>query len=92
MTQPAITPQLTADAKNRAARTFVQTLLVAIGVAVIPIVQKAIASGVDKVDWSTLGWASLTAALTALLSFVWRRFIDPSSVSSMEPPPEPPAA
>lgn len=84
---PETKQELTQDAKNRSVRTFVQALLVYVGIAVVPIVQTATKDGVDKVQWVVLGYAVLTAATQALLSFVWRRFLDPSAMPSIEPPP-----
>lgn len=84
---PETKQELTQDAKNRSVRTFVQALVIYIGIAVVPIVQTATKDGVDKVQWIVLGYAVLTAALQALLSFLWRRFLDPSRVPSIEPPP-----
>ena len=83
---PETKQELTQDAKNRSWRTFVQALLVYVGVAVVPIVQTATKDGVDRVDWRVLALAVATAALQAVLAFVWRRFLDPSRFPSAEPP------
>lgn len=80
------TPTLKADARNRSWRTALQGLVASVAVAVLTVAEKAVADGVDKIDASTLQVSLETAAATAVLSWLHRRFLDTSPVPSIEPP------
>jgi hypothetical protein len=85
------TQLLTADAKNRALRTFVQSLtldvVIAIIAVLIPLLQNANSFG--DFEWSIIAFSLIkTAALTAF-SFIMRRFLDPSPIPTPTPPEHP---
>lgn len=66
------------DATQRSVRTLIQGAVVVVLITVIPIVLSAIQGGVDKVDWTATGYAALTAALTAVGSFVMAKLSPPA--------------
>lgn len=68
------------DAKNRAARTALQALVVAVLVDVIPIVTDALDD--EAVEWGEVGQVVLRVALMAVLSFVMRYVTPPPAPSS----------
>ena len=76
------------DARNRAARTFVQGLAIDVAVALALIVTTVLSSaqGWEDIEWSIVGFlVAKTIAVTAA-SYVMRRFLDGSSVPTPEPP------
>lgn len=78
---------LTADARNRALRSFIQGLAVDVGVAVAFVVYDATSS--DEPDYRLL-WATLIkTALQTAAAYVMRRFVDPSRVPTPLPPNPP---
>lgn len=89
-------PWLTRDARNRAARTLAQGLVV---VVVLPGLDAALQAAVTAVtagghvDWGRTGAVALTAAAGAVLmsatAYVHRLRVDPAGVPSMEPPRPP---
>jgi uncharacterized membrane protein YccC len=74
------------DAANRAWRTWLQSLVVAAvtaaGSAVFSLVQSG---GLSGMSWAATGSAVGTGAGMAVVSFVWRRWLDPSRVPSAAP-------
>lgn len=58
-----------ADANQRTWRTAVQGLLATVVLTVFPIVQGAIAGGLDKVNWTVTGYAAGTAAVITFISW-----------------------
>jgi hypothetical protein len=83
--------QLTADAGNRALRTFLQgaayTIALAVGLVLYNAFQAA--NGWGSFDWSALGFAAVQAAVTAGFAYVMRAKLDASSVPTPLPPPTP---
>jgi hypothetical protein len=84
--------RLTADAGNRALRTFLQgaayTIALAVGLVLYNAFQSA--NGWGSFDWSALGFAAVQAAVTAGFAYVMRAKLDASSVPTPLPPPTPP--
>lgn len=78
-------PALTKDAKNRTLRTFLQGLVAAVVMAVWPIASAALNGGIEHIDWIVLRLSLINAAVTAAVTFVWRRFLDPSRWPSAAP-------
>lgn len=70
-------PPVAADAKNRAARTFVQGLLVALVIDVSRVAYEILSSSDGPVQWSVLGYALLRTALLALVAFGMRLQLPP---------------
>lgn len=83
---------LTADARNRAWRTFVQGLAIDVGVAVA-VALYAIASDPTPIVWTVVGASLARTIVQSGAAFVMRRFLDGSSVPTPLPPanPGPPA-
>lgn len=80
------TPALTKDAKNRSWRTFLQGLVAAVVMGVWPVVNATVTKGITTVDWSVAEQSVINAAVTAAVTFLWRRFLDPSRIPSATPP------
>jgi hypothetical protein len=84
------------DARNRAARTLLQTVvagaLVAAGDAAWQVLQAALATAAagGSVDWGhvagSAGIAAAMAAVTPMVAWAHRRWLDPSRVPSLPPP------
>ncbi len=68
------------DAKNRAFRTLLQSLLVDVGAAVVLAITPLL-SGVEwsKGYWIAVGLLAARSAVTALVSWVARRVVPPAS-------------
>lgn len=62
--------KLKADAKQRSWRTVLQGLGATIVVGVLPLVNSAIANGIDKVNWVALEQSAATAAVMAIISYL----------------------
>lgn len=62
--------KLKADAKQRSWRTVLQGLGATIVVGVLPLVNSAIANGLDKVNWLALEQSAATAAVMAIISYL----------------------
>ena len=77
--------ELRQDALNRALRTFLVAMVVAVFIDVWPIVDEALA-GTGPIEWGEVLRASLRVGLQAAGSFVLRRVIDPSPLPSPLPP------
>ena len=78
---------VSADARNRALRTFVQGLAVDVLVALALVVTTVFSSaqGWDDIEWSIVGFlVAKTVAVTAA-SYVMRLFLDGSGVPTPEP-------
>lgn len=58
------------EAQVRALRTAAQGAVVVVLITVLPILRDAVSGGVENVDWAVTGYAALTAALTAVASYV----------------------
>lgn len=69
-----------ADAKNRAFRTLVQSLLVDVGAAVVLAITPLL-GGVEwsKGYWIAVGLLAARSAVTALVSWVARRVVPPAT-------------
>jgi hypothetical protein len=85
---------LTLDARNRAARTFLQGLAYTTGLALALVIYNAFqsANGWGGFDWDTLGFAATQAVVTAGFAYIMRAKLDPSGVPTPLPPapvPEP---
>lgn len=90
----ALAPDLTADAKNRAVRSFIQglgiDLATAIAAALLLWLPDADLSSRDA--WIVLGTGLVRTVLGTVASYVMRRFVDGSAVPTPLPPapvPEP---
>jgi hypothetical protein len=93
-TRHRATTGLGADARNRAARTFLQGLAYTTGLALALVVYNAFqsANGWGGFDWDTLGFAATQAVVTAGFAYIMRAKLDPSGVPTPLPPapvPEP---
>jgi hypothetical protein len=82
---------LTLDARNRAARTFLQGLAYTTGLALALVIYNAFqsANGWGGFDWDTLGFAATQAVVTAGFAYIMRAKLDPSDVPTPLPPPTP---
>lgn len=79
---------LNLDAVNRAVRTFIQALTLEVLLVVGPLLQNALSDGNYVFTWN--GWESLLrVAGLAALSYVMRRFLDPSRLPTPLPPEHP---
>ena len=69
-----------ADARQRAVRTFVQGLLVAVVLAVLAVLVQTIgqARSWGEVDWPMIGLLAVQAVLAAVASYVARYLTPPS--------------
>ena len=88
-----VTPQqqelLSKDAGNRALRTFLQGLAVAIVLGIITWLMPVITNARgwdDLADWRTLTFSLVQVVLTTGFAFVMRRFLDPSGIPTPLPP------
>lgn len=79
---------LTADAQNRALRSFVQGLgidvLVAIGLVLATTFDGA--NGWGDLEWSILAFSLLKSVVQACASYVMRKYLDRSSIPTPLPP------
>jgi hypothetical protein len=84
---------LGADARNRAARTFLQGLAYTTGLALALVIYNAFqtANGWGGFDWDTLGFAATQAVVTAAFAYIMRAKLDPSGVPTPLPPAPVPA-
>lgn len=73
------------DVANRTVRTFLQGLVAAVLMGVWPVAQAALSGGVESIEWATLRLSLINAAVTAAVTFVWRRYLDPSRIPSARP-------
>lgn len=76
---------LVLDAKNRAARTFVQGVAIDVLVAVA-VASYAIVSNPKPIVWSVVGASLARTAVQSAASYVMRRFLDNSKVPTPTPP------
>lgn len=93
MTSVANQNLLVIDAKNRALRTFLQSLAVDVGIAVCLVLYNVFsdATGWDSLDWKIIGFSLAKTVVVSITSFVMRRFLDSSSVPTPLPPAPQPA-
>lgn len=77
-----------ADARNRAARSFVQGLAVDVGVAVSLVLVTMLNPAAEwgDVQWAVLGFTLAKTVVVAAASYVMRMFLDPSKVPTPTPP------
>lgn len=79
--------RLTADARNRALRTFLQALSVDVGVAValllLPVFTSADSWG--DFQWQVLGFLLFKTIGVSVLSFVMRRYLDKTGATPVPP-------
>jgi len=88
------TDLLTADAKNRALRTFIQGLAIDLAVAVgtVLVTVFATAGGWGDIQWAVVGFSLAKTVVQTVVSYVMRRKIDGSVIPTPLPPtpqPEP---
>lgn len=86
---------LTADAKNRALRTFLVGLATDVAVAVVLVLVTAFGglNGWGDIQWATLGFTLAKTVVTTAGSYFLRRFVDQSAIPTPLPPaPVPPPA
>ena len=85
---PAPTGDLTKDAKNRAVRAAVVNLTTDVAVAVGMVLFTAFsqADSWGSIQWSILLFSVVKTMVVTALSFVLRRFVDPSSIPTPLPP------
>lgn len=67
------------DVKSRTVRTIVQGAIAIVIMAVVPILQAALADGIETVDWAVTGAAALTAGIMALLAFIMAELKPPAT-------------
>lgn len=89
---PTLAAALAADARNRAARTFLQGLVIDIGVAIATLILASAQTITDKSGLIALGIALGKTVVTTAISYVMRRFLDNSRVPTPTPPAPVPAA
>lgn len=80
--------RLTADAVNRTVRTVLQALLVEVGFVVVPELIRALEDKATVWDVDLAVSIGRVAAISAL-SFVMRRWLDPSRFPTPLPPADP---
>lgn len=88
----ALAPDLSADANNRALRTFLQGLGIDLLVAVAALVLANVDSITDRQGLTVFGIALGKTVVTTAASYVMRRFVDKSAIPTPLPPspvPEP---
>lgn len=77
--------RLRADAANRTVRSFLQALVLEVGIVVIPRLMDLVAD--ESVTWDVNVFRSLArVAGYAAMAYVWRTVLDPSRVPSAQPP------
>ena len=76
---------LARDARNRAARTLYQIVVVSVVVDVVPQVISAL-DGAAEFSWADLGKAALRSALAAGLAYVMRKSLDGTRIPTPLPP------
>ena len=81
-----MTTKLVADAKNRAARTFLTGLVVDLTVAVAVSILAGIDSINDKAALITFSLSLLKTIVTTACSYVLRRYVDQSKIPTPLPP------
>lgn len=76
-----------ADARNRALRTFLQGLAIDVGVALAVLLWTIFseANSWGDLEWSIILFSILKTILTAIASFVMRRFVDRSGSTALPP-------
>ena len=88
----ALAPDLNADAKNRAVRTFLQGLAIDLGVAVAALILANVDTITNREGLTLFGITLAKTVVTTVASYVMRRFVDGSPVPTPLPPapvPEP---
>lgn len=80
--------RLTADAANRAIRTVIQAVLVEVGYLVIPEINRMLQDEATIWDWNAVQSLIRVAAFGAL-SYIMRRYLDPSPIPTPLPPSDP---
>lgn len=85
---------LTADAKNRGLRSFLQGLAIDVGVGVALVLATTFGDANDwgDLEWTIIGFSLAKSVVQAAAAFVMRRFLDASSLPTPLPPtpqPEP---
>lgn len=85
------TPTLRADARNRAARTFIQGLgidiLAAVILLLLPVVTSA--NGWGDFEWNLLGFLLAKTVAATVFAYVMRTVLDRSSIPTPLPPADP---
>ena len=92
MTSVANQNLLIIDAKNRALRTFLQSLAVDVLVAVCLVLYNVFSNSTnwDSLDWKIIGFSLAKTVVVSITSFIMRRFLDQSSMPTPLPPaPQP---
>jgi hypothetical protein len=75
------------DATNRAVRTFIQGLAIDVGVALAVLLWTIFsdANSWGDLEWKIIAFSILKTILTAIASFVMRRFVDRSGSTALPP-------
>ena len=87
--QQAAATALTADARNRALRTFLQGLAWDVLVAVAVVVYTVVTTSGDRIAWGLLGASIVKTLLVTVASYVMRAKLDPSGMPTPLPPADP---
>lgn len=82
---------LTADAQNRALRTFLQGLATDVVAAVIMLLLPVLthANGWGDFEWSVMGFLLLKTILVTGMSYAMRQWLDRSPIPTPLPPSDP---
>jgi len=86
-------PELTADAQNRALRTFIQGLVTDLALALATVLYTWVGAAdlTSRAAWIGVGILGAKTTLTTVASYVMRRWADPSGLPTPLPPaPVPP--
>lgn len=89
MTQPAPLPAITADARNRALRTFLQGLAFDVVAALAAVVVEVVTEAPAGIPWAVLGLSLVKTLIVTAAAYVMRAKLDPSSFPTPLPPADP---
>lgn len=86
-------PSLSADARNRALRTFLVNIATDVGVALTLVLTTTFnqAENWNDFEWSIIGFTLLKTAVVTAGAYILRRFLDPSGFPTPLPPAPVPA-
>lgn len=81
-------PNLTADSRNRALRTFIQGLAFDVAAALILLLLPVFtsANGWGDFEWTAIGFLVAKTVVVTGLSYVMRQYLDGSRVPTPVPP------
>lgn len=82
---------LTLDAQNRALRTFIQGLVIDVGVALVLAFATLFtdASGWGDIQWTVVSFGLAKTCVQSIASYVMRRFLDGHVKTPLPPDPQP---